>query len=54
MVRALVGTMIDVGRGAMSLSEFRETMKAKDRQKAGMAAPPHGLFLEEVVYSHRR
>lgn len=54
MVRALVGTMIDVGRGSISVKEFKEIMAAKDRQKAGMAAPPHGLFLEEVVYSHRR
>ncbi len=50
MVRTLVGTMIDVGRGSLSVSEFEEILAAKDRQKAGMAAPPHGLFLEEVVY----
>ena len=50
MVRALVGTMIDVGRGSMSVSAFEEIIAAKDRRKAGMAAPPHGLFLEEVVY----
>ena len=54
MVRALVGTMIDVGRGSISVSQFKEIMTAKDRKKAGMAAPPHGLFLEEVVYSDRR
>jgi tRNA pseudouridine38-40 synthase len=50
MVRALVGTMIDVGRGYTPRVEFRDIMEAHDRRKAGMAAPPHGLFLEEVVY----
>ena len=50
MVRALVGTMIDVGRGFTPQAAFAEIMAAKDRRKAGMAAPPQGLFLEEVVY----
>jgi tRNA pseudouridine38-40 synthase len=50
MVRALVGTMVDVGRGFIPVSAFRDIMAAKDRRKAGMAAPPQGLFLEEVVY----
>jgi len=50
MVRALVGTMVDVGRGFMSVSAFDEIVLAKDRRKAGMAAPAQGLFLEEVVY----
>ena len=50
MVRALVGTMIDVGRGFIPVSTFREIINAKDRRKAGMAAPPQGLFLEEVTY----
>jgi tRNA pseudouridine38-40 synthase len=50
MVRALVGTMVDVGRGFMPRSAFAEILAAKDRSKAGTAAPPHGLFLEEVIY----
>jgi len=50
MVRALVGTMVDVGRGYTPVARFREIMSAKDRRKAGMAAPPQGLFLEEVIY----
>jgi len=50
MVRALVGTMVDVGRGYLSLEEFEGIIEAKDRRKAGMAAPPQGLFLEEVLY----
>ncbi len=50
MVRALVGTMVDVGRGYTPVAMFRDIMQAKDRRKAGMAAPPQGLFLEEVLY----
>jgi tRNA pseudouridine38-40 synthase len=50
MVRALVGTMVDVGRGYTPVEEFAGIMEARDRRKAGMAAPPHGLFLEEVTY----
>jgi len=50
MVRALVGTMIDVGRGFTPIAAFRDIMDAKDRRRAGMAAPPQGLFLEEVLY----
>lgn len=50
MVRALVGTMVDVGRGYTSFEEFLSIMEAKDRRKAGMAAPAKGLFLEEVYY----
>lgn len=50
MVRALVGTIVDVGRGYLSLEEFQRIIEAKDRRRAGMAAPPQGLFLEEVLY----
>jgi tRNA pseudouridine38-40 synthase len=50
MVRALVGTMVDVGRGYIPVEAFDEILTARDRRRAGMAAPPHGLFLEEVVY----
>ncbi len=50
MVRALVGTMIDVGRGYTPIATVRTIMDARDRRKAGMAAPPQGLFLEEVIY----
>lgn len=50
MVRALVGTMVDVGRGYTSLREFEKILAAKDRSAAGQAAPPQGLVLEEVMY----
>jgi tRNA pseudouridine38-40 synthase len=50
MVRALVGTMIEVGRGYRRADEFKDIVAARDRTKAGVAAPPHGLFLAEVTY----
>ncbi len=50
MVRALVGTMLEVGQGRMSVEEFQQIMRAKDRRKAGRSAPPGGLFLVEVGY----
>jgi tRNA pseudouridine38-40 synthase len=50
MVRALVGTMVDIGRGYIPVSQFHDIMAAKDRRKAGMAVPPSGLFLEEILY----
>ena len=50
MVRALVGTMVDIGRAYIPASQFQEIIAAKDRRKAGMAVPASGLFLEEVAY----
>lgn len=50
MVRALVGTMVNIGRGHTEEKEFREILRSKNRSKAGQAAPPQGLFLERVIY----
>jgi len=50
MVRSIVGTLVDVGRGKTSLEEFKEIFEARDRRKAGMTAPAQGLFLTEVKY----
>jgi tRNA pseudouridine38-40 synthase len=50
MVRALVGTMVDMGRGHAPAAAFPDIMLTKDRTRAGMAAPAHGLYLEEVIY----
>ncbi|HVN48933.1 MAG TPA: tRNA pseudouridine(38-40) synthase TruA [Bacteroidota bacterium] len=50
MVRALVGTMVNVGRGHTPLQNFQFILDAKDRAQAGMSAPARGLFLEEIVY----
>lgn len=54
MVRAIVGTIVDVGREALTLQDFENIIAAGDRRKAGMAAPPQGLFLEEVLYQTNR
>lgn len=50
MVRAIVGTILDVGRGKLTLAELREIIEAKDRCSAGISVPGHALFLEEVTY----
>ena len=50
MVRAIVGTLVDVGKGRISVEGFREILESKDRSKAGPTAPAHGLFLKEVKY----
>ncbi|MGD1046272.1 MAG: tRNA pseudouridine(38-40) synthase TruA [Bacteroidota bacterium] len=50
MVRTLVGTMVNVGRGHTKIEDFADILEAKDRSAAGMAAPAKGLFLEEILY----
>jgi len=50
MVRAIVGTMADVGFGKMSIKDFETVILSKDRGKAGKSAPPRGLFLTEIQY----
>jgi len=50
MVRAMVGTLVEVGRGRLSPEEFQEILQSKDRRKAGPTAPAHGLLLKEVKY----
>jgi tRNA pseudouridine38-40 synthase len=50
MVRSIVGTLVDVGRGKTSFAEFKDIFGAHDRRRAGMTAPAHGLFLVEVKY----
>lgn len=50
MVRAIVGTMVDIGFGKTGLRDFNEIILAKDRSKAGMSAPAKGLYLAEIEY----
>ncbi len=50
MVRAIVGTLLEVGRGKMSVNEFKVVIEAKDRCKAGTSVPAHGLYLVEIQY----
>jgi len=50
MVRAIVGTMLEIGQGRMSLEEFQTVLDSKDRTYAGPSVPPHGLYLTAVQY----
>lgn len=50
MVRNLVGAMVRVGNGKITLERFKEILASGDRRKAGTAAPPQGLYLDEVFY----
>jgi len=50
MVRAIVGTLLEVGKGRMTLEEFRAVIERKDRCEAGTSVPAHALFLEEIEY----
>ncbi len=50
MVRALTATMLKIGRGKMSLDQFREVIEVKDCTKASFAVPAHGLFLISVDF----
>lgn len=50
MVRAVVGTLLDVGFGKISIQEFQKIIASKDRRKAGANVPPYGLYLMKVKY----
>lgn len=50
MVRAVVGTLIEVGRGRLSLDEFVKVIEGKKRTEAGESMPGHALYLEDIVY----
>jgi tRNA pseudouridine38-40 synthase len=50
MVRAIVGTLIEVGRGKLSVQGFNAVIEAKDRGRAGMSVPGHALFLTDISY----
>jgi len=54
MVRSIVGTLVDVGRGRFRPSDLPEILAARDRSAAGQVAPPHGLTLVEVGYEGER
>ena len=52
MVRAIVGTLLDVGQGRISLVKFREIIESKNRSNAGASVPAKGLFLTNVAYTY--
>ena len=50
MVRNIVGTLVEVGRGTRTAEQFMRLLDVRDRTQAGFTAPPHGLYLVEVKY----
>ena len=50
MIRAMVGTLLDVGTGKTTLEELAIILKSNDRKLAGRAVPANGLFLERIIY----
>lgn len=50
MVRAIVGTLLDVGTGKITVNDFQNVMTSKDRKQAGQNVPPEGLYLTKVKY----
>ena len=49
-VRIMTGTLVNVGEGKIKPSDIRQIIEMKDRDKAGVTAPPHGLYLKEIIY----
>ena len=52
MVRAIVGTMINIGLGKITLADFEKIIESKDRGKAGFSVPAHGLYLTQIEYDY--
>jgi tRNA pseudouridine38-40 synthase len=52
MVRAIVGTLLEVGRKKIDVARFEEIIKSRNRAEAAGAAPPQGLYLSEVLYPY--
>ena len=50
MIRAIVGTLVDVGRGRYTVEEFEEIIRSKNLSKSSAGAPAQGLFLSDVTY----
>ncbi len=52
MVRAIVGTLLEIGKGKMKAAEIKTVIEARDRGRAGFSVPAQGLFLEQVNYPY--
>ena len=52
MVRAIIGTMINIGTGKISLADFEKIIDSKDRSQAGFSVPAHGLYLTKIEYNY--
>lgn len=53
MVRAIVGTLMDVGKGKITIKEFTQIIENKNRSGAGLSVPAQGLFLTNITYPDR-
>jgi tRNA pseudouridine38-40 synthase len=52
MVRAIVGTLLNVGLHKITITDFEAILKNKNRSEAGFSVPAHGLYLTEIVYDY--
>ena len=52
MVRAIVGTMINIGTGKINLADFEKIIESKNRSEAGFSVPAHGLYLTKIEYPY--
>lgn len=50
MVRAIVGTLVDLGKGTITLDDLKTIIESKDRSEAGLSVPAHGLYLTRITY----
>ena len=50
MIRGLVGTMLQVGRGAISMEQWHEIIASKNDQRVDFSTPAHGLYLSAIEY----
>jgi len=50
MIRNIVGTVVDAGRGRFTVEDVKKILGSKDRRNAGITAPPYGLYLESISY----
>jgi tRNA pseudouridine38-40 synthase len=49
-VRIMAGTLVDIGKGRIPAGAMADILASRNRQRAGLTAPPHGLYLDEVWY----
>ncbi len=52
MVRAIVGTMINIGTGKINIEDFERIIESKDRSQAGFSVPAHALYLTKIDYEY--
>ena len=53
MVRAIVGTLIEIGKGKLQIKDLDEIIQSRDSRNAGYSVPPQGLFLTEIKYDKK-